>query len=174
VKNVEGLLQAFSQSVQNIPDLSLVIAGDGEPGYVGSLKRLAEKLGLSAHVLWTGYVEGNQKRDLLAAASVFVLPSYSENFGIAAAEALMAGVPCILGEGVAIANDVEAAQAGFVTSTDSKDIAHALVKIFEDNGQLDQMGIGAREFALENYSLAKMGKDLVALYESILEPKREA
>ena len=72
----------------------LSIAGDGDLKYVHTLKSLVRDLAIGDHVKWLGYVEGERKADILAAASVFVLPSYSENFGIAVVEALAVGLPC--------------------------------------------------------------------------------
>jgi len=87
-KNVEGLLRAFSQCAAQWPGAILVIAGDGAPGYAAGLKALADDLGLKDRVVWAGHVDGDLKASALAGAELFVLPSFSENFGIAAAEAL--------------------------------------------------------------------------------------
>jgi glycosyltransferase involved in cell wall biosynthesis len=168
-KNVEGLLQAFSQCAREIPDVRLVIAGDGVPRYVGSLRKQAEKLGIGEGVTWTGHVEGEQKRDLFAAAHAFVLPSFSENFGIAAAEALMAGLPCVLGEGVALAGDAVDAGAGLASTHEPEAIARALIEVFRDEEGRKAMSVRARELAMEKYSVKKMGKRLRDLYEEILD-----
>ncbi len=73
-----------------------MIAGSGDDRYVASLHQLADELKIADDVLWTGYLGPAEKSAAFAAATVFVLPSYSENFGIVAAEALAAGVPTIL------------------------------------------------------------------------------
>ena len=57
---------------------------------------------------------------------MFVLPSFSENFGIAAIEALLAGVPCVLGNGVAVAKEIDEAGAGLAVPPNAGAVAQAL------------------------------------------------
>ena len=92
----------------------LDIAGDGDPDYLQRLHLHCAALGLAPHVKWHGFVEGVRKQALLQQADWFVLPSASENFGIAAAEALMSGTPVVLSPGVALASNVQKAHAGLV------------------------------------------------------------
>ncbi|NJN88012.1 MAG: glycosyltransferase, partial [Leptolyngbyaceae cyanobacterium SL_7_1] len=57
---------------------------------------------------------GEIKRSLLQSAAVFVLPSYYENFGIAVAEAMTAGVPVVVSNQVDLWKDVQQAEAGWI------------------------------------------------------------
>jgi glycosyltransferase involved in cell wall biosynthesis len=166
-KNVEGLLRAFASCVPGMPDVRLAIAGEGAPDYVESLHRLARDLGLGERVLWTGRLDGDVKAGAFAAATLFVLPSHSENFGIAAAEALMAGLPCVLGKGVAISGEVAAAGAGLSVTTEPQDIARALRELLADEARRAEMGRRAAVLAADRYSLGAMGARLAQLYEEI-------
>jgi glycosyltransferase involved in cell wall biosynthesis len=83
----------------------LNVAGDGDPKYVGIVKSLARELAIDHRVSWLGYLEGERKSEVLASASAFVLPSFSETFGIAVVEALAAGLPCIVSGGAAISHE---------------------------------------------------------------------
>ena len=171
-KNVEGLLRAFQLFSSALPDTRLVIAGTGEAGCVASLKMLADTLGLADRVVWPGYVQGEQKAAAFAAAQVFVLPSFSENFGIAAVEAMLAGLPCVLGEGVALANEVAQAGAGLATPPQPEAIAEVLQAVLADDKRRVEMGRRAQALAGERYSLAAMGERLVRLYERIMSSER--
>jgi glycosyltransferase involved in cell wall biosynthesis len=171
-KNVEGLLRAFSLLANEWPDLRLVIAGDGEAGYVARLKKLAAELGLADRVVWLGHIEDEQKAAALAAAQVFVLPSFSENFGISAAEALMAGLPCVLGKGVAIADEVTNAGAGLAVDPTPGSIAQGLKAVLSDDTLRASMAMKAAELAREKYSVDAMGLGLVRLYEGIVSRER--
>lgn len=168
VKNVESLLQAFRMTSEYQQDTSLVIAGDGDAGYVAGLKNLAQELGLSNRVVWAGFLDGELKAGALAAAYLFALPSFSENFGIAAAEALQAGLPCVLGKGVAIAGEVAEAGAGFAVAPDARSIAEGLSKLLLDEPLRDSMAERAIELARSRYSIEAMGAGLHALYSKIL------
>ena len=88
-----------------------------------------------------------RKANALAAGHVFVLPSLSENFGIAAAEAMLAGLPCVLGCDVAIAQQVQEAGAGIVVSSEPSAVACALTELLADDAQRSALAERAREFA---------------------------
>ena len=167
-KNVEGLLDAMALLKTVMPPLRLVVAGDGAPAYVRGLQAQARSLGIADRVTWTGHVEDEAKAAAFAAADVFVLPSFSENFGIAAAEALAAGLPCVLGQGVAIAQEVERAHAGAAVAPTAQGIADGLRRIIGDDAGLAAMQANARRLAGERYSAGAMGAALKRLYEDIL------
>lgn len=165
-KNLEGLLEALALLAPEIP--RLIVAGGGAADYVAALKQRAESLGIGRRVTWAGHVEGAAKAAAFAAADVFALPSFSENFGIAAAEALAAGLPCLLGEGVAIAKDVVEAGAGVSTGTDPRSIADGLSRMIASEEGLAAMAANARELAQERFSVQAMGAGLKQLYTDIL------
>ena len=116
-KNLEGLLQGLRIVLSRNPKVILDIAGDGDPQYVALLQSFTRNIGVDSHVNWLGYVDGERKAEALAAASAFVLPSYSENFGIAVVEALAAGLPCLVSRGVSISDEVAKAGAGMMIGT---------------------------------------------------------
>lgn len=167
-KNVENLLKAFAAVAAQRNDLALVIAGNGLPDYVRSLKTLARELGIEPHMVWLGHVEGAQKDAAFAAADLFVLPSLSENFGIAAVEAMQHGLPCVLGQGVSIAMQVQDVGAGIAVSPDPEAISRALQELLSDGGRRKEMGEKARTFALQEYSTKAMTDRLIELYERIV------
>jgi len=168
-KNLEGLLDALALLKHEMPQLRLVVAGAGTPDYVSALKARAQSLGVEGLVDWAGHVEGEAKAAAFADADFFVLPSYSENFGIAAAEALAAGLPCVLGQGVAIAKDVVEAGAGMAVGTDAASIAQGLRRIIADHETLPALSANALRLARERYSIDAMGASLKRLYEEILQ-----
>lgn len=170
-KNVEGLLSAVAILARRFPNLMLVVAGDGEPDYVAALKKLAVGLGIASRVVWAGFVNGEIKDGALAGAQVFVLPSHSENFGIAVAEALSAGLPCVVGHGVAISSAVEGAGAGIAVGVDPASIAEGIERYLASDVTRQKVGEAARELARREYSVEKMGERLIALYESIVDKK---
>jgi glycosyltransferase involved in cell wall biosynthesis len=167
-KNLEGLLGALALLKDEFPQLHLIIAGDGPPRYVAHLKAKAEELAVSTRIRWTGHLQGAAKQAAFRAARIFVLPSMSENFGIAAAEALAAGLPCVLGKGVAIAADVVDAHAGVAVDCDAASIAEGLRQIVSSEDTRVAMSSNARQLAEERFSAQAMGRGLKRLYTDIL------
>jgi glycosyltransferase involved in cell wall biosynthesis len=170
-KNLESLLRAFSIVVEEFPNSALIVAGDGNADYLATLKLLAKQLGIEERVTWLGRVDGSKKVAVLAAADLFVLPSFSENFGIAAIEALAAGLPCVLGEGVAVAADVETAGAGVVVSPTPESIADGIRCFLNDGNRRQHSAAQARLLVESKYSTAQMGSLLLQLYQGIFNAR---
>lgn len=159
-KNLEGLLEAWARVAG---PARLVIAGEGDPAYTVGLRERAAQLGLGDRVLWTGRLEGELKRAALAAATLFVLPSHSENFGIALLEAMAAGLPCVSTPGVALA--AESGDAVRVVAAEAGALATALQDLLGDADARARLGAAAQELARRRYTLLAMGRALKAWYE---------
>lgn len=116
---------------------------------------------------------GADKLSAFAAASVFVLPSYSENFGIALVEALAAGLPCVTTDGVAVSEDIRESGAGLVVEAESKPFCEAMNRLLEDAALRTRFGANARKLATERFSVEAMGATLKKLYEDILLARKK-
>ncbi len=115
---------------------------------------------------------GEEKAALLAAATLFVLPSYSENFGIAAAEALGAGVPSILSEHVAIAQDAAAAKAALIVPCEITAIAEAMRQLLADSDLCARLREQGPALIRERFSQEAVGQQLVELYRDAIREKK--
>jgi glycosyltransferase involved in cell wall biosynthesis len=167
VKRLDLLLRAFAGLPQR-SDLVLAIAGEGDPAFVAGLKALAVELGIAASVRWLGFAAGVRKQRLLAAATIFVLPSASENFGIAVIEAMNAGAPVIVTEAVGIAQLVRTAGAGVVTDGTLQSLAVALERLLADAALRAVMGQAGRVAVERELSLDTFGARLEGLYRSLV------
>jgi len=167
-KGLDLLLPAFAKVIRKYPRAMLVIAGNGNIDFLNGLKREAQRLGIADDILWPGFLSGADKLSAFAAASAFVLPSYSENFGIALVEALAAGLPCVTTEGVAVSEDLRERDAGVVVPCDVAVLAAALDRVLGDGALRARLGGNARRLAAERFSLAAMGAALKELYQRIL------
>ena len=166
-KGLDLLFEAFQQVLKARPDALLAIAGEGDKSYLENLHGLAQRLQIEGSVVWTGWLQGDEKLAAFSAASVFVLPSHSENFGIAAVEALAAGLPVILGEGVAVSADVQEREAGLVVQPDAGAIARAMMELLGDPALRSRCGNNGRRLVHDRFSLEAMGQALVSLYEKV-------
>ena len=103
-----------------------------------------------------GHVEGSAKTSVFACADVFVLPSHSENFGIAAVEAMLAGLPCVLTPGVAIAREAASAGAAVLSQPAPDALALTIGNLLRNEIERRAIGERGRRFATEAYSTTAM------------------
>lgn len=168
IKNLEGLLDAWAQLGAVRGDAILEIAGDGDRAYLASLEARARGHGVAATIRWLGALDGAAKAAAFERASLFVLPSHSENFGNAVAEAAMAGLPLIVSTRVPLHAEITDAGAGWACGTDPDSIAAALGIALDPATDLRSIGARAVELARRRWSLDAMGHALKAMYEEIL------
>ncbi len=117
---------------------------------------------------WLGFASGPHKRWLFPRASVFVLPSASENFGVAVVEAMNAGLPVVVTQGCGLASLVDSSRAGFVTDGSVEALREALQRLLADESLRRSMGVAGRGVVDSQLSLAAFGSRLEELYEGIL------
>jgi glycosyltransferase involved in cell wall biosynthesis len=168
-KNIECLLRAQVLLRDKGLKPKLKIAGSGRDDYVAMLRELASQLGIDDQVQWLGEVDGADKVVLWAESDLFVLPSFSENFGIAAAEALSAGLPCVLGRGVAVAARAADAGAALAVDPQPEAVAQALDRLLRDPAELERMSSRAQALAKQEYSVSAMVTRLSALYRRCMQ-----
>jgi glycogen synthase len=154
MKNVDTFLQAAARVAPAMPDSLFVVAGEG-PEYP-HLLTLSAHLGISDRVLFLGHVTEDERTVLLASASVFVLPSVVEPFGIAALEAMVAGTPTIVSKTSGVA---EVADSVFsVDFWDTEEFASRIAELIQypilrrvmgENGRQQALLHGWRERAME-------------------------
>jgi glycosyltransferase involved in cell wall biosynthesis len=164
-KGLELLLEAFARVRSSVDRSLLVIAGEGTPGYTTSLRARADALNLSHDIVWAGFLSGDEKTAAFAAASIFVLPSFSENFGIAALEAVAAGVPVILSDQVALSDEIRDADAGLVVPCKAEPVAEAIITLLSCPERRRQVGTNAQHLAQSRFSAESVGQALKSLYQ---------
>jgi glycosyltransferase involved in cell wall biosynthesis len=123
VKNLETLIRAVSLLSG---DRQLKLAGDGEENYVGTLRKLAQDEATGTDIQFLGKVDGAAKTSFLRHIDVLVLPSWSESFGLAAAEAMLVGTPVIVSDRSGIADLVRSHDGGLVVSPTPQAVAAAI------------------------------------------------
>lgn len=125
-KGIDILIEAFARSLAADPQWELVIAGPDQVGQQSQLQALAQRLGISERITWTGMVSGELKWGALSASEIFVLPSHQENFGIVVAEALASQLPVIISDKVNIWREIESHKAGLICQDDLRSTRLAL------------------------------------------------
>jgi glycosyltransferase involved in cell wall biosynthesis len=164
IKNIEALLTALTEP--GLEQHQLLIAGTGDAGYTQELKTLAQNLGLEARVHWLGFVTGAAKSTLFARADVFIQPSFSESFGMAAIEALSSGLPCVLTHGVANADDLNPAGLAALVDVTAPEIASGLLKA---TGRKTPDFIRKAKAHIEaHYSRSALAKAMAGFYDQAM------
>ncbi len=166
-------LDRLIDAMKDVPGVRLVIAGNDDEGVLPALRRWIEEAGLTERTaLLPFYVTGADKRALLEGAQVFAMPSLSENFGIAALEAMAAGCPPVMTEGVGLSTDVGRAHAGLVVA--EADLSRAIGRLVGDEGLRRALGANARRFALERFGWDRIAGEMEAVYRGLIHPGRQA
>jgi len=144
----------------------LVVAGSG-PEESG-LRRLAAELGLARAVAFLGPLFGEEKARLLAAADMFVLPSYSEGLPYALLEAMAMGVPVVASDVGAIRDVViDGVHGRLIAPRQSAAIADAIEKLAADRHRLARMGAACRARIVSAYSVERLVRDFDGLYSTL-------
>jgi glycosyltransferase involved in cell wall biosynthesis len=167
-KAPDVLVRSFAVASRSVPDARLVFVGPDDEDFTPRLLALAEQEGVGDKVTFTGMLPGDEgKLGALAAADVWALPSNAENFGIAVAEALAAGLPVVISPSVNIAPEIERAGAAVVAERDPGAFGAALAALLADERRRAELGERAREFA-KRYDWRAVAPRLASLYEEAL------
>ena len=168
-KRPDLLLQALSKLVIQEYKFHLLLAGSGETDYLNYLKELVVNLGLTEKVTLTGFVTGQNKDFILQGADIFVLPSFSENFGIAVAEALANGLPVIITPDIQIAPEIATAKAGLVVPGEEEPLANAIAQLLASPQQRQILGENGKNLVKQRYSWRTIANNLADVHVSIIE-----
>lgn len=166
-KGLDLLAPAFGRVLASGRDAHLVLAGPPEDMAEKTKGWLAQS-GALDRTTFTGMIDGEERLAALADAAMFVLPSYSENFGIAVVEAGACGLPVVISDAVNIWPDVQAADAGLVSRCDVDAVAANIVALLDDPARARRMGENGRRLAAEKFSWDGISAELEAAYGRVL------
>lgn len=172
-KGLEILIDAWSIIHSNYKDWSIVIAGNGEDCYINYLKKRIQSKNLQNSITIIPPVFGKDKIDLYQTSSLFVLPTYSENFGMVIAEALSCGLPVITTTGTPW-HELNNNNIGWCIDLNITNVARTISSAI-DRGieNLFIMGQRGSLYVKENYDFMKVASKNKLLYDWILKKDKQ-
>jgi glycosyltransferase involved in cell wall biosynthesis len=169
-KGLDRILNCLPSVKQAVPNVILVVAGDGDGIYTRQIRKFVSEFALDQHVLFAGRLDGELKWAAFAAAELFLLPSRQENFAITVAEAMQMGLPVVISDKVNTWPYVKEGDAGLVL--DERDIdellPHAIEELLKDDATRLRMGVQASRFARARMTWEVSVRALINCYDRVL------
>lgn len=173
IKGHMDLIEAAERLIVDYSDARFMLCGGTlfglEPDYPAELQRQIQERGLEGRVILTGFVSDEEKRDILAAATIVAHPALSEPFGIAVVEGMAAGKPIVATDCVGPAMTVLPGETGILTPRgDAFALAAALGSLLDDPAQAQAMGKRGRQRVKEFFSVDAMVEQIEEIYEQVI------
>ena len=169
-KGLDLLIPALESILASGIEFQFILAGSNpqDADYETGIKVKIQNSSLGKYTTITGFVSGDRKNELLTNADLFVLPSYYENFGIAVAEAMAAGVPVAISDRVYISDDIQQAEAGWVAPLEVGAIASMIESALLDPQERQRRGLNAQAYAKKYYNWEAIAQQTIDAYQHIL------
>jgi glycosyltransferase involved in cell wall biosynthesis len=172
-KGLIELIQAWKKTAST-QGWELVLVGPDEGGYAGTVQNQIDGLGLRDQIRLEPPVTDAEKWQTYAKADVFVLPSFSENFGLVIAEALAAGLPVLTTTGTPW-NDLIHRGCGWWVAPTVAELHHALEEILAmPSDALAQMGMRGSEWVRQEFQWSTVAAMMSEFYDWLLNPSSVA
>lgn len=167
-KGINYLIEAADILRDELSGYKIVVAGEGDADYVASLKQQIMDKGLQNIIQLIGGVYGDKKWELFQTSDFFVLPTNSENFGLAIAESLASGTPVITTVGTPW-NDLNSSNAGAWIEIGTQPLVDTLKRFLSlSDEELEVMGKNGRKLIETKYSAKVMSEEMMEVYQSIV------
>jgi glycosyltransferase involved in cell wall biosynthesis len=165
LKGLRYLLLAYARLLKTYPELELLLVSKPQPG--GKTEQLIKRLGLADRIRFVSNISTEQMVHYYAEATVAVVPSIYEGFGLPAGEAMACGVPVVSTNGGALPEVV--GDAGVIVPVkDAEALAVAVAELLDDPERRDALGARGRDRILEKFSWDVCAREMTAYYRRVL------
>lgn len=147
-KNIDFLIDALAIACKRLPELLLLVTGEGPA--LDALRHKAKAMGLGENVRFLGYLDREKELpDCYAAADVFTFASRTETQGLVLLEAMAMGLPVVALAAMGTRDILEPGRGCLAPEDDVAAFAEAMVRVLEDGGLRNRMADEARDYARE-------------------------
>jgi 1,2-diacylglycerol 3-alpha-glucosyltransferase len=166
-KNIDFLLRVLVRVRERVPEVLLVIAGEGPA--LKHLQRMAARLSLGASVLFIGYQDRKQALlDCYRAGDIFVFASHTETQGLVLLEAMALGLPVVAPAILGTKDILGPGQGALVAALDEADFASRVVVLLADHALRKRLGREAQDYARE-WDARRMAERMAEFYAQVRE-----
>jgi len=166
-KGLPLLLRTFAENLRRQGGWTLVIAGSDEGNHIEEVRQLIQSLGIGPSVRLIGSIFGKDKACAFSAASLFILPSYSEGLPIAVLEAMEKGLPVIITDTWVLPCPVDK-QFGWRVAAEQTAIQDALLDAMTaPASRLEEIGAGAQSIVRTYFTWDAVAQKACELYASL-------
>jgi len=166
-KRVQDIIKALKIVLDEGISACLIIVGDGN--YKNELTSLANRLGISDNVVFTGYVNQKDLPHYYACADVFLNPSIKQSWGLAPFEALAAETSVIVSRDTGGAEVIKKEGIGIVLEPMNPNIwGREILNILEDTDKQTALGKKGNKWVKKNMKWNKFAHDLLTIFESVI------
>ena len=161
------LLKAWKQIGHQFPNWKIYMLGNGE---VERFEKMAQSMGLSDSVKFTGYVVGKEKEDYFRKASIYCMCSYEEGFPMSVLEAWANNI-CVVTTPVGGLPDVleEGKNALVFNFGDWQELSKKLSFLIENKKNRQEMAKYSRALVYQRFSVRELNNEILQIYQSIQE-----
>lgn len=169
INPTKGLLDLVDAWASLRPDgWRVIVAGPDESNYKAVVQEAIRARGLEGAFSFTGSVDGEDKWELYRSADLFVLPTYSESFGVVVAEALACGVPAITTRG-APWQELASERCGWWVEMGVAPLVSALREATAlSDEERREMGRRGKALVAKRYSWCSVAEKMVGVYDWLL------
>lgn len=166
LKGLDYLLEALANLAERYADLKLLVIGSPNSG--GHTEKLIKRLGIESRITFVSNLKTSEIRQYYAEATMAVIPSLYEGFGLPAGEAMSCGTPVISSDGGALPEIV--GDAGLIVPAGNANaLTEAISDLLQNPEKRDRLGEAGRKRILESFSWEVTAREMTRYYMEVLE-----
>jgi glycosyltransferase involved in cell wall biosynthesis len=167
-KGLDLLLPAIQKLSSERSDFILVLAGP-DSGYLDFTNTFIKQNRAEDYIKWIGMKTGSEKLEAFAGADIFVLPSHTEAFSIAALEGLMSGTPSVFSDKVGFAEEIIETESAIIVDLDVDSIKNAINRLLSDEEEGKRIAKNGQHLVRTQYDIRVVGKRIMNEFVKIMK-----